>query len=189
MATDRSHVLVAVAAAERAFALVELWGRPKDVAKARAILNDIWTATEAASAKAAMELAARVEALPDAQVHDPELPHQTALEALSEAAAAIGGQDRAAQVMTPDLFSEIDYWASLRAGGPRTRIIDPRNPPAAGPYQILEAERVLRDRHDAMSLAPHEAREVLRTRAAAERADLLAPLRPLVEFSRDIRER
>jgi len=182
--SDDRRALVGVAAAERAFALIELWGKPKNVARAREILDDLWLAAAAPSARAGAELAAHVEKLPDARVTDPTHPHQLALEALFNAAWMIAGRREPHDLMTPYLFSGIDAAALDRAGeltGPR--IIDPRNPPPPGPYEVEEEQRVQRDERDARAAgSAAEASALLRARAADERADLVERVRPLVEF-------
>jgi len=181
--------LAAVAAAERAFALIERWGKPKNIARARAILDELWEISVAPTPATAARLADLVEGLPDAKVNDPEFPHQTALEALFNAARILGGVRHSGDLMTPDLFSELDALAEEYADGPRIRFVDPRNPPPAGPFEAEEEQRVLRDQREAAVAGPAVSWVAFRTRAEDERRDLANRLGPLVEFSRDIRRR
>jgi hypothetical protein len=172
--------LVAVAAAERLFALIELGAAPRDAARARSILDDLWDAALNPDSARGMELAARVWALPRANIQEPSRLDDEAIETLFNAALIVSGRMEASSAAF-GVLSGIDREASVRAGGPRARLVDPRNPPLPGPYAANEAEREQRDAGLALTLgSTADVHANLRRTAATERAALVTELRQYV---------
>lgn len=170
----------ALAAAERVFALIELGATPRDAARARRILDDLWDAALRPDLLRGMDLAALVWALPRANVVEPSRRDDQALETLFNAAVIIAGRKDESSAAV-EVLSGIDHEASVRSGGPRARLVDPRNPPPPGPYAANEAEREHRDAGLALTLGSIEdVCAAPRRSAATERIALVTELRQYV---------